>query len=501
MTLPRQETTGREGSPSREEGTRMATESPVRPQWPGREAGEALATGQELRRLVSAYAGHPLFRNTSGVHLPDNPYLRPLGADTLAEVDFARPLSESDFLSYGSLAANRILLNIYESESILLPRDGLGACRPDFEAFYGDQLRLLREAIRPDLERYAFGFLDDVVDVSGEWTHDALRAYFLRTVEEADGADNVALQAIESLRRPKPALDMLLIQLALDGLTEASAMARNLGGAYGPEQSELFKIFIDEFGYGVFDAKHSTIFERLLASRGMAAHVHAYWHFYMTGSIAVINYFNYLTDDHTKFFRYAGAVTYAEWTFAKFFADLGAVLHRLFGDAVDSQYCDEHAHIDQHHGRMTFENLLLGLARRHGADVIPDLVRGVEEIRWMTARIDEEFIGQITWADAIDEHLRRGADLYRRQAGAPTSEPPPGIRLRPDAPFGTRTYDRPMLLVVDEGEARLVTSGTGEPEPLRAGDCLLVPRSRLFGLAAQGGPCVYRLLAAGDGAA
>lgn len=478
----------------------MATESLVRPLWPRRDdSTDAGAARDELRRLVSGYCGHPLFRNTPEVHLPDNPYVRPLGVETLAELDFSRPLTETEFLSYGSLAANRILLNVYESEAILLPRRGLGAARSDFDAFYGAELRRLREAIRPDLERYAFAFLDDVVDVSGAWTQEALRAYFLRTVAEADGAENVALQTIESLRHPEHGLDMLLVQLALDGLTEASAMARNLGGSYGPEQSELFKIFIDEFGYGVFDAKHSTIFERLLASRGMATHVHAYWHFYMTGSIAVINYFNYLTDDHRKFFRYAGAVTYAEWTFAKFFADLGTVLRRLFGDAVDSQYCDEHAHIDQHHGRMTFENLLLGLASRHGEEVIPELVRGVEQIRLLTRLIDEEFIGQITWADAIDEHRRRGAELYPAGGTGPGQlELVATVTMEPGSPFGTRTYDRSLVLAMDRGEAGLVTSGTAGPDLLRESDRLLVPRGRLFGLVPGRSPCSYRLLAAPD---
>jgi quercetin dioxygenase-like cupin family protein len=288
------------------------------------------------------------------------------------------------------------------------------------------------------------------------------------------------LQAIRRLGEPRDGADMLLVQLALDGLTEASAMARNLGGSYGPEQSELFKIFIDEFGAGVFEAKHSTIFEKLIASRGLKTDVHAYWHFYLTGSIAIINYFNYLTDDHRRFFRYAGALTFAEWTFAKFFTDLAAILRDLFGDAVDTHYCDEHGHIDVHHGRMTFENLLLGLARKHGDDVIPDLVRGVEEIRLLARLTDEEFIRQVTWADELPRYVEEGRRL--RPAASEVVET---ANVEPGHLFGTRTHDEPTVVSVETGEVDLLVGPENPPFPLRAGDAILVPAGCLHGLRAR----------------
>ena len=63
-------------------------------------------------------------------------------------------------------------------------------------------------------------------------------------------------------------------------------------------QSELFKIFIDEFGYGLYSAKHSTIFKGMLASVGLRTDLHAYWNFYLNSSLVGMNYFNYLTEDH-----------------------------------------------------------------------------------------------------------------------------------------------------------------------------------------------------------
>lgn len=440
----------------------------------------ALRRRAPLAELVAEYASHRLFENTPEAHVLGNPYRRPLSPDTLGEIDFSRPIREHEFSSYGSLVANRILLNFYESESILLPAAGLATARKDFDAFYDDDLRQTALEIRPDLEEYAFAFLDESVDVAGTWTTDLLRTHFLRIVEEADASVAPGLEAIRHLAAPADGADMLLIQLALDGLTEASAMARNLGGSYGPEQSELFKIFIDEFGAGVFEAKHSTIFEKLIASRGLKTDVHAYWHFYLTGSIAIINYFNYLTDDHRRFFRYAGALTFAEWTFAKFFTDLATILRELFGADVDTHYCDEHGHIDQHHGRMTFENLLLGLARKHGDEVIPDLVRGVEEIRLLARLADEEFIRQITWADELPRFADEGRRL--RDDSRPVVE---CGDVAPGHPFATRVFDEPTVVSVTTGEADLLVGGENPPFPLRADDSVLVPAGCLHGLRAR----------------
>src|SRR2546430_14508663 len=87
------------------------------------------------------------------------------------------------------------------------------------------------------------------------------------------------------------------------------------------------------------------------------------------------------------------AGTDLEWLFAQGFCDTGAMLRAVYGDRVDTKYCDEHAHIDIHHGRMTYENLLLGFARAHGEAVIPDLVRGIEEIKLLMRLGDADLPG------------------------------------------------------------------------------------------------------------
>lgn len=446
------------------------------------------------RDALAAYCAQRIFQPGPDVYIDGNPFRRPVGPPDAARHDFSVPATEAEFLGRGQLIAGRVLCNAYESDMILLPAAGLATAKDDFDLFYGDEVRRLRDRVRPDLERYAFSFLDDAVHVPPVRTLDELQEYFLTEVGGAgapadasgvnpavDASAPVAgtMRAITECRRPEDAAALHLIQLALDALTEASAMARNLGGSYGVEQSELFKIFNDEFGYGVYGAKHSTIFKEMLASVGLRTDVHAYWNFYLTSSLVGVNYFNWLTEDHRGMFRYMAAVTYLEWLFAQGFADTGAMLRAVYGDRVDAKYCDEHAHIDVHHGRMTYENLLLGLARAHGELVIPELVRGIEDTKLLLRLGDADFRAQIAWADTLDEHTEAGASLASSALDDAVT-----ATLRPDSPFCTDVYESDRLIEVTGGEVDVYAWATDRPHRLGTGDVLLVPRSRLHGLKA-----------------
>ncbi|QKG23675.1 iron-containing redox enzyme family protein [Actinomadura verrucosospora] len=441
------------------------------------ESSAGSAAGDTLGRRLLAFAGSPLFRGGAEVLHDRNPYRRMLAPDSLAGSDFDRPPGPGEWSSHRSLAAHRLLGTFYEAETVLLPEQGLAGLYEDFSAFYGQELKELREGSVSALERFAFACLDDAVDVSGAATPEVLDAFFQHMVAEAAAGPSPALAAVAAAGDRASAADLYLVQLALDGLTEASAMSRNLAGAYGPEQSALFKIFIDEFGYGVYDAKHTTIFAKMLRSRGMADHVHAYWNFYLAGPLATNNYYYYLSRDHAKFFRYAGAVTYAEAVFAPAFVEMVAVFRDIFGDAVDLHYCDEHAHIDEHHGRITREQVLLALAERHGPRVVPELLRGVAEARLIGGWFEADTAEQVRWSDTLPRH--------RELAGAASTEGPPQRSVRtPDDPFGTRCHDGAMVLEIERGEAELVTTPTGPPERMARGDALLIPAGRLYGVRA-----------------
>src|SRR5881227_3622507 len=148
---------------------------------------------ESLSEHALSFARNPLFGGDLPVLHGPNPYRRMLVPDALREVDFARPLGAGEWPTHRSLAAHRLLGTYYESETVLLPEQGLDELRGDFDAFYGEDLRRLREASVSDLERFAFGDLADEVDVSGACTVDVLDAYFQHVTTEAERGESPAL--------------------------------------------------------------------------------------------------------------------------------------------------------------------------------------------------------------------------------------------------------------------------------------------------------------------
>jgi hypothetical protein len=400
------------------------------------------------------------------------PYHRPLDGERLARIDWDRPLGEQDLISDESLIANRLLMNLYESDALFLPSTGLGGREREFENFYSGRARINAEIARPVAESYVFGSLDAATRINGHWDCDALEAHILTAIKEAVSADRPVLRAIEDAVDPLRAAEMTIAQMALDGLTEATAMSQNLGGAYGVEQSKVFKIFVDEFGYGVFDAKRSTLFAKLCDSVGMNVEPHHYWFFYLPTWIAANNYFYKVTRNRTEFFRYIGGMAFLEATFAPSFAAMTKTFRSVYGDQTDTRYFDEHAHIDQHHGRMAVNDLLLPLARKHGEYAIRELVRGIEDVRVLGRLGDEDLLRQISWEPTVvaaDGQAERNAPQ----------------RMDDTTPFETKVSAEDMTVSVLRGVVEFHWTATCGSLQLHAGEGVRVPKGRLYGLAAK----------------
>ena len=116
---------------------------------------------------IMAYAANPQFANTDSWIIEDNPYRRPIRPQDLDACDFATPLDKQAFCSGSALAAQRMLINIYESDAMYLPDAGFSSIINEFRQFYSAESRRAGESIRPTLERHTFGFLDREIDTSG----------------------------------------------------------------------------------------------------------------------------------------------------------------------------------------------------------------------------------------------------------------------------------------------------------------------------------------------
>ena len=439
----------------------------------------------EIKPLIERYAARPLFENTSEWIIRDNPYRRPVDLKTVQQLDFSTALSRAEILGTSALAAHRMLLNIYETDLIFLPANDFASKRADFSSYYSNDNKLLGELVRPTLEAHVFSFLRDEIDVTGKWTVDALQSYMQAILEKHEKSELDICKRIVASANPQRAARALLIQVAGDFLSEASASSRNILGKYGEIQSELFKIVIDDYGYGVHPAKHSTLFENTLATCGLMSDVHAYWQFYLSSSLAINNYYHYVSRDHSKYFQAVGAIAMAEAMFSHSCREISRMLRTVFGKPVDTYYFDEHYHIDAHHGRMAFEYVVAPAIARHGDGIIPDIVRGMEELQLLTAISDEDLIAQIEFADSVEElQTRAQAMLDDGIQGASQVE-------NRGQSLVTKVSDQDQLYLVESGSLDLVITDD-QSVRLEAGQAIIVPRQRLHGTAVASEECRYR---------
>ncbi len=445
---------------------------------------------EDARPYVRRYAANPLFAQLREWVIADNPYRRPLEREAAARHDFTRPLGRNESLGASALAAQRMLFNVYETDLVFLPEKDFAARRADFAAFYSNENKLLGEIIRPTLEAHLFGFLEEEIDISGKWSAAAVQSYLQSAIESHERSELESLQLVLSLPEPAKAADALMIQVAGDFLTESSSSGRNLLGKFGPVQSELFKITIDDYGYGVHPAKHSTLFENTLASLGLSADAHAYWHFYLTGSLALNNYYHYVCRDHGKFFRAIGAVAIGESLFAHTCRKFSEMLRAVYGGKVDTYYFDEHFHIDAHHGRMAAENVVAPAIEKYGDSVIPEIVRGMEELQLISALADEDFMAQVAWAGDLEKSRDDAARLHNAGLGEETEATKSAVSTREGDPVITTVCDADLLCRVESG-ALDVVAGHGQSIRIGEGEGLRIPRGRLHGLASASPACLY----------
>jgi hypothetical protein len=452
-----------------------------------------------FKEALLTYGTNPLFADSEEWTFPESPYHRPIRPKPLRYLDFDKPMSRGQVFDYTSLAANRILLNLYETDMVFLPEEPAAGWLDDFKRFYQTDDAVVREIVRVRLEKYLFSFLDDEIETTGSWTAKELEAWLIAEVETAAKQPSAVFEAIRQSRNPEHAMRTMMIQFAGDFLSEASAMARNVLGSYGPAQSEIFKILIDEYGYGVHETKHSTLFQDLLRSIDLAPTPHTYWQFYLTSSLMLNNYFHHLGKNHANLFKYIGALYYTEATLPVLCRDASKALKDVFGDGAATRYFDEHVLIDQHHGRMALDKVVLPIVAKYGPSVIPDIVRGVAEYKLLASIADQDFLAQVAWSDGEHDYKALHDPIHRNlMAGRIQPVPPTQRIVEPRGELSvTHVHDGDELCHIVSGTMRFVT-GHERNMILEAGEGTVIRANRLHGAIIESEECVYEITSIGD---
>lgn len=406
--------------------------------------------------------------------LMENPYHRPTALVSLTPEALEAPLRQEELCSYRSLVLNRLLFNIYEQNNLYLPPGRFSEQESRaFQGFYAPDFVAANALLRPLIERTCFDFLSQAISVQGPWTLASLDEHAQKLLADFEATPSELCRRISQAAHPDRAARLFVIQVAPDFLSEASQMARALPGNYGPVHSELMKIFIDEFGYGVHQHKHSTLFEETIASLGLSPRVHAYYYWYLPTSLLMTSYFHWVTASKTRWFEYVGALWWIEAVVPHFNRQFSRLLRDTFGPSANTRYFDEHIGIDMHHRRMAFDKLIRPLVARYGDEVIPAMVRGIEASRLLADVSERDYLEQIDFCEALEAG----------PAAAPGG-PWPAQDAR-ELAAGTfiepRVYDEPQRLGVVRGRVE-VDAGYLSPRVLGAGERVVIPAGRMAGV-------------------
>lgn len=439
-------------------------------------------------QALHLFSRTPAFSQPKKGFFPATPYQRPSRPQDISESIVTERLSSQTLCDSDHLLAQRLLFNIYEQDLVFLPKAPVALDLREFKEFYDPQTMAYGKQIRPALENFLYGWLKEEIHVNGAWCENSFIAYTDSILQAIGDSESRLYSVLTGSRNPQRAAKFFLAQCAGDFLSEASAMARNVLGNCGEHTSELFKILIDEYGYGIDKKKHSTLFENTLKQVGMSHHAHHYWQFYTPSSLSLTNYFHYISANHGEFFRYIGAMYYTEASLALTTQHQARALRHIFNDPITSAYFDEHHHIDVHHGRMALQRLIIPMIRQYGKTIIPDIVRGFEEFKLLQDIADEELYAHIQWHDDLDS--------YRAQASALQGHKPVDNRITETQGELSvmHTHSNSELFWVEAGQLDFVV-GPEHAVTLNAGEGVVIPKGMLHGTLVTSPSCTYTVTA------
>ena len=334
-------------------------------------------------------------------------------------------------------ARHQTLMRAYQSRYVLLPTDGRAGDRTA-----GNAVEQLRRRYEPHtlalVEGVRVGLEDLLVTPAIERARAAASgtdwaAYaddLLKTVRGAP--ENPFTAFLRTSPQREDHYRNFLLQSSADLLAEASASALGCIGEFGPAQSALFRILIDEFGYGVHDRKHSVLYRAVMRGFGLPDEYNACWPLFDTAALRLHNTIHCLFQNPRYLFLQIGFLLHAETAYQRSTRDHFRYLAK-FHPETDARYFGEHAHIDLHHTRMVIEEVAAPLVAAHGPEVGAEIVAGAELTRQVFASAGDQMLAV---SRAFDAAIDQGRAVARRpdlsRLGAPVTQSS-AARLDPSA--------------------------------------------------------------------
>lgn len=440
---------------------------------------------QSISDVLKRYLKNPAFRAPQHIHQP-NPWLRPLVFDEQT-IDNVKAVEDFDSISTANgYLINKVLFSIYEQRTIFLTSEQMSEQeKQDFNDFYrrdsqSDGLQMMLK-----LENMAFDSLFHGIE-KRDWNQEDLVQTLVNSVKAEDVCSLGLDKVLDDVTHKHLTTQMYLLHKASDFLTEGSAMPKSLCGNAGEIHMSLMKIFMDEYGSGNMDRKHSSLFKRSMLSAGLSDKPHSYHEDYLPASLMMTNYFHYVCDTPEHFFRYLGALYFAEATTVEFFTKLRDNFRRNDPEGkLDLEYFEEHIVVDQVHRDIALQELVVASLEMYGNDVAQEIYEGFETFRRMAVAASMQLNQQIYFADSV---------LSAPDTDA-TEALPGGLNMTfsgDNGDFAAKIAETEMTILVIEGQLE-VSAGNAASAILSTGNTLTIPKGRLYRIRAAGGQdCVIQ---------
>ncbi|MEO8113092.1 MAG: iron-containing redox enzyme family protein, partial [Phenylobacterium sp.] len=279
-----------------------------------------------------------------------------------ARIDAEADLGDAALLAH---VRHQALTRAYQSRYVLLPTAGAaGNVVEQLSRRYDPRALALVEAARSELEDQLIAPAIErarAAALGSDWKAHA--DHLLRDVRAAP--ENPFTAFLRTSPNHQDHYRNFLLQSSADLLAEASASALGVVGEFGPAQSALFRILIDEFGYGTHDRKHSVLYRAVMRGFGLPDEYNACWKLFDTAALRLHNTIHCLFQNPRHLFLQVGFLLHAETAYQRSTRDHFRYLSEVHPD-VDARYFGEHAHIDLHHTRMVIEDVAAPLVAMHG---------------------------------------------------------------------------------------------------------------------------------------
>jgi len=428
---------------------------------------------------LKTYAANPLFR--SAIYdekiIEDNPYRRPVRPDDLSFIDYSIPITRDNAMELSSLIANRMLLNIYDSQRLLLPDQFTEERWEEFELFYSHRNRMLGEAVRPHLERHIFSFVEqETRDRSLPGSVGALRNWFREVGASRRTRANELFTLVEKSADPRQAAQMLAVQLLGSSLHYPLQLAPGMINT--------------STGAPAYGSVRNTEIERInhmvLEAAGLLIRPHRYYQFYLPSTMALMNYLNATSAAHSRVFRFMGAMCARSLESEAFLYQYGSALARICSPDTTPETTEvARSLIDT-----LVDDVITPAVQRWGSRALAEIVRGAEEYRTLLDVHDHDVTTQLTWLEATETCKAKAEKLQRAIVEHEIKVDLDTFVESWEECSTTHVHDEDRLLIIESGEMQFWNC-MGGTHSFHPGDKFFVPKHRLHGSVVLSGKCVY----------